>query len=508
MGGTTRRPYGSTAKTRQMVLAALGVVKVATAEQIRQLMCPGTASAQTVRNGCLDLAREGLVESLGSASRINANGNQVTEKLWNLTGPGLEAAATLLDRPTKEMGGTARGAARAGAKHAVKVTDTIAAFLQTSPEPTRPVLRKRSQAATTAPASVPSHDATPAAPAPQQRPVGMGRIASWATEVVLPVAGTQTTPAKGSLRADAVLTAPEHRLPVLFVEVDNGTENPVTLSYKVSRYRDFFRRTVKHPSASPGWQDDARVPLWQLMFDPLKAKPRSRGYWRQDHPPLAIVFTKKVGATAMNNRIDHVVRLTRLHWEGHYRSGHSYSPSEDDSFTDYQDTVPLLLTTLDRLQQHGPLGAVWWRAGHGAWETLADALANPDGKAAYEHREAVRREEERQQREREQREYEEQWEREEREAKARRDRQRAQRAAEEEARKSAVEPDPTCQQCGGPLKKANTATDDPQEDLAPPPDGLRCAACRIQLAEPTTRIGRFIRRVIDRPSSDSGRWYV
>ncbi|MEV0375805.1 hypothetical protein AB0I10_39790, partial [Streptomyces sp. NPDC050636] len=60
MGGTKRRPYGSTAKTRHMVLAALGVVKVATAEQIRQLMCPGTASAQTVRNGCLDLGRDGF----------------------------------------------------------------------------------------------------------------------------------------------------------------------------------------------------------------------------------------------------------------------------------------------------------------------------------------------------------------------------------------------------------------------------------------------------------------
>ncbi|WP_187413142.1 replication-relaxation family protein, partial [Streptomyces sp. WAC01526] len=142
MGGTKRWPYGSTAKTRQMVLAALGVVKVATAEQIRQLMCPGTASAQTVRNGCLDLGRDGLVESLGSASRTNANGNLVSEKLWNLTGPGLEAAAAVLDRPVREMGGTARGAARSGAKHTVKVTDTITAFLQTPPEPTRPVPRK------------------------------------------------------------------------------------------------------------------------------------------------------------------------------------------------------------------------------------------------------------------------------------------------------------------------------------------------------------------------------
>ncbi len=91
------------------------------------------------------------MESLGSASRTNAAGNLVSEKLWNLTGPGLEAAAAVLDRPVREMGGTARGAARVGAKHAVKVTDAIIAFLQTPPEPTRPVPRKRPHLATSTP---------------------------------------------------------------------------------------------------------------------------------------------------------------------------------------------------------------------------------------------------------------------------------------------------------------------------------------------------------------------
>ncbi|MFF9788604.1 hypothetical protein GTW98_10945 [Streptomyces sp. SID8375] len=73
----------------------------------------------------------------GSAGRTNANGNLVTETLWNLTGPGLEAAAAVLDRPVREMGGTARGAARSGAKHAVKVTDTLLW------RPVRPCLRPR-----------------------------------------------------------------------------------------------------------------------------------------------------------------------------------------------------------------------------------------------------------------------------------------------------------------------------------------------------------------------------
>lgn len=40
MGGTRVRRYGSTAMTRERVLEALGVVKVATAAQIRLLVCP------------------------------------------------------------------------------------------------------------------------------------------------------------------------------------------------------------------------------------------------------------------------------------------------------------------------------------------------------------------------------------------------------------------------------------------------------------------------------------
>ncbi|GLW19803.1 hypothetical protein Stsp01_65460 [Streptomyces sp. NBRC 13847] len=184
-----------------MVLAALGVVKVATAEQIRQLMCPGTASAQTVRNGCLELGRDGLVESLGSAGRTNANGNLVSEKLWNLTGPGLEAAAAVLDRPVREMGGTARGAARSGAKHAVKVTDTLAAFLQSPPEPTRPVPRRQPRPVPSVRCGAPAANDTAAAPAAvQERPQGLGQVGSWATEVVLPVSGTLTTPGKNTPR--------------------------------------------------------------------------------------------------------------------------------------------------------------------------------------------------------------------------------------------------------------------------------------------------------------------
>ncbi|GAA2695370.1 replication-relaxation family protein [Streptomyces lunalinharesii] len=477
MGGTKRRPYGSTAKTRQMVLAALGVVKVATAEQIRQLMCPGTASAQTVRNGCLDLARDGLVESLGSASRTNAGGHLVTEKLWNLSGPGLEAAAAELDRPMREMGGTARGAARAGAKHAVKVTDTISAFLQTPPEPTRPVPRKRPQSATTAVSSTPVGDDTDTGPTGvRERPQGLGQISSWATEVVLPVSGTLTTPGKNSPRADAVLTAPESGVPVMFVEVDNGTEDPIALSYKASRYREFFRRTVKVPGPSP--HSYARpTPMWERLYGPLG---------REGYPPLAIVFTKQVGPTAMKNRIARVQHLTEAHWAGEYQEhGASYGSDERDGYTDYTDAVPILVTTLDRLREHGPLGPTWFRFGHRTWQTLPDALDNPD-----DHRDYRRRADERARRHKQQREQQEKQQERERQEEFERWK------AEDAAAKAAKKPDPVCERCGGPLEGSRFEYD-PLEDDAPPADGAHCASCRIQLTEPTSRLGRMIRRLVN-----------
>ncbi|MFF4484683.1 replication-relaxation family protein [Streptomyces sp. NPDC021218] len=106
---------------------------------------------------------------------------------------------------------------------------------QSPPLPTNPVGRR---------AAVPApRRALPA------RPAGLGRLAGWETEVALPVVGTFTAPGKGSLRADAVLQAPEDGVPVLFVEVDNHTEPAATVAAKISRYRRFFQRKVKDHGA-------------------------------------------------------------------------------------------------------------------------------------------------------------------------------------------------------------------------------------------------------------------
>ncbi|MER0429571.1 replication-relaxation family protein [Streptomyces microflavus] len=293
MGGASVWPYKSTSRNRGLVLLALGVVKVATAEQLRQLVLPGTADVQTVRNVCKDLRSVGLVESVGRTSFTGMSGRPVWRDLWNLTTAGLASAATELGRPVKEMSGIARDAAKAGAPHALAVTDTIDAFCQFPPQPTKPIARR------TTPVPAPVRE-LPA------RPAGLGHLRGWETEVPLPVSGTFTTPARGSLRADAVLTAPEAGVPVLFVEVDNHTEPDAVVAWKIESYRRFFQRTTKDHRGRD-------APFWQTLWDDSG---------RDGHPPLALVFAKNgVSPEARMNRMKKIRDLSTACWQGTWHSG-------------------------------------------------------------------------------------------------------------------------------------------------------------------------------------------
>ncbi|MGN9796363.1 replication-relaxation family protein [Streptomyces sp. OZ13] len=282
-----------------LVLLALGVVKVATAEQLRQLVLPGTADVQTVRNACKDLRHAGPAESVGRAVRPGPSGRPVRHDLWNLTTAGLAAAASELGRPVRGMGGTARDAAKAGAAHALAVTDTIDAFRQSPPLPTKPVARR-----TTKP---PKQRVLPV------RPQGLGHLRGWETEVALPVAGTFTAPAKGSLRSDAVLIAPEDDVPVLFVEVDNHTEPAEVVARKIVRYREFFRRQVKDHRGRD-------IPLWSTLWDESG---------RGGYPPVALVFTKDVGPEARMRRMKKIKEASRACWEGRWYIDTGWQPPVD-----------------------------------------------------------------------------------------------------------------------------------------------------------------------------------
>ncbi|TXS35239.1 replication-relaxation family protein [Streptomyces sp. t39] len=320
--------YKSTGRARALVLLALGVVRVATAGQLRQLVLPGTADEQTVRNACKDLRDAGLTESAGRAWRPGRNGAPVAQDLWSLTPAGQAAAATELERPVEEMGATGRAAAQAGAAHQLAVTDVIDVIRQSPPLPTKPVPRRTT------------------GPGPRRelpvRPRGIGHLRGWTTDVALPGAG--------HLRADAVLTAPEDDVPVLFVEVDHHGEPPAAVAAKIAAYRDAFRLRVTDPHSQTA------VPLWSTRW-PAPGT---------GHPPLALVFAKDVPPPVLARRIDAIRDASRSCWQ---------PPAALDTWPDESDTVPLVTTTLALLREHGPHGPVWTRFGPA--QSLADALAHP-----------------------------------------------------------------------------------------------------------------------------------
>ncbi|WP_371676284.1 replication-relaxation family protein [Streptomyces sp. NBC_01276] len=310
MSERTLYPYGSTAGLRQDVLRVLGVLKVATAEQIRALTRPTAKSNKAHRNAALDLQLHGLTVSEGHA----ANGH----KLWGLTQAGLESAASLLRRGAEEMGGTARGTARHGAAHALAVNETITTFIQ-------PAMG-------------------------EARKTGLGDLSEWSTEVPLPASGTWSRPGVGSPRADAVLYAPQAEVSLLLVEVDCGTETAAIVAAKFDRYQRFFQREVEDT-------DGRRTLLWRTRWD---------GVERAEHPPVAAVFTG-LGSRGLRQRMEAVGELSARYWEP-CTSG---SGGRADRRT---KVIPILVTTLDRLRVHGPHGPTWWRYGHCSWESLEGAL--------------------------------------------------------------------------------------------------------------------------------------
>lgn len=125
------------------------------------------------------------------------------------------------------MGSTARGAGSSGASHPMAVNETVIALLRPKPNIAKLV------------------DDPPHVRAAVDGPDGIGTIASFWTEVPLPATGTWNAPGKGGAQADLVLIAPQDRVPLLFIEVDNCHETPEEPAAKLEKYARFFRRKVK-----------------------------------------------------------------------------------------------------------------------------------------------------------------------------------------------------------------------------------------------------------------------
>ncbi|MDJ0347617.1 replication-relaxation family protein [Streptomyces sp. H10-C2] len=445
MASTESKPKPrSTVRDQKDALRVLGVLKVATATQILNLVRPHLTDNKVMRNALLVLEARGEVVSEGNtagpAGRFGApdRTGEPSQKLWGLTPAGLDAAGRLLERGPEEMGGRARGAGRGGAPHAMGVNATIVAFSRG----------------------------------------GIGDVASWRTEVPHALA----TSGKQNVRADALLRAKEAGLPLLMVEVDRATEPVERVADKLAAYAACYRRRVNDPGTPSTWTsrrtgESDTVPYWETLY-PETGLPG----W----PPLAFVFTG-AGPRALHNRMQELAALTREYWA----ADECWYAQEDDGYLDFTDKVPLVLTTLDRLQEHGPHGPVWRRVAQERgqeFEPLLTALTDTRTLAAYQQRARKRRAA-----------AEARWQAEQAAREAKQQQQLQQWQAEEDKERA-----PAVPQCATPhCEQLVDAPVDWYTDITvPPEDGIYCGPCRHDQAYRNRGLRGALRR-IRKPSGDA-----
>lgn len=180
-----------------------------------------------------------------------------------------------------------------------------------------------------------------AAQAAVDAPAGIGTIASYWTEVPLPATGTWNAPGKGGAQADIVLTAPQDKVPLLFIGVDNCRETAEELADKLEKYARFFNKTMKDT-------DGKTRPMWRTRWT-------APATWPGDatHPPVLLVFNH-IGERNPNRTIPRLMELTRHLWQGERQKGGHH---HDDG------KIPIIATGLRNLRQHGPTGPVFLRFG-------------------------------------------------------------------------------------------------------------------------------------------------
>ncbi|MEV8321481.1 replication-relaxation family protein [Streptomyces sp. NPDC059900] len=357
----------STNDLRGDVLRVLGVLKVATADQIQRLSSPHLTYRHTLKTPASARKEARNAAHRGAANDLRRHGLSVDggrtrggEEVRLLTKEGLAVAAIDLDREPEEMGGMPKGAGRSGASHPMTVTETVIALIRPKPDLDL-VAREPAEAVAAARAAVDAPD-------------GIGSLTSYATEVALPVKGTWKNPAIGSARADIVVTAPDDGVPLLFIEADNCTEEPRLIAAKFDKYLRFFQRTEKDT-------DGRDKPMWRTRW----TTPEWEDYERV-HPPVLLVFSQ-VGKRPAKSQMAKVAGLTRSHWQGTWH--------RDGGYHSYDKCIPVVATTLELLREHGPAGPAFWRFGRDHHEPLRDAIGNPRRDAALARRRAQAREEQR-----------------------------------------------------------------------------------------------------------------
>ncbi|MFE3583176.1 replication-relaxation family protein [Streptomyces vinaceus] len=198
---------------------------------------------------------------------------------------------------------------------------------------------------------------------------GYGTPLSWQTEIAhrLPYGYTQY--------ADLTMRAPDAGVPAMLLEVDRVHEPVDDLMAKLRRYTDWFELlapkadAARAQAASGAAVHDFR--LWPRIY-PLAG--------REGYVPVAFVFTGKTAAQR-ESRMRRLERAARTYFAGEPYPGRGAGITA----VDYHQAVPVVVTELERITADpaGAAGAVWRRLGREEWQTLPEALDNPDGDRLY-----------------------------------------------------------------------------------------------------------------------------
>ncbi|MFF2751953.1 replication-relaxation family protein [Kitasatospora sp. NPDC058048] len=469
---SARNPNGSTAPLRADVLAALGVLKIATYKQLHALIAADEYRAhhrvEHVAEAVRDLEKHKLVDVRGATSPpgrrpapktapASADGDAKpkpggpgAEKIVGLTPLGLAAAAEALG-DDRDMGGHARGAGLTGAPHAMLVNELIITAVTGTTTHGAPPRTDNRQA--------PPRRALPTGPLP-------GGIEAWATETPHTITG------KFNVIPDAVVRLPEIGIPVLFLELDRGTMTDIRkVAGKLDNYKRYFDRTVQD-----GGQERLEVEVRYNAPEP------EYGYShrRTVRPPVLFVLDQgtrgsrpRYSPEALEQRLKGLRDATSEHWQGWA------GEQEGVTYATFHGKIPVLGTTVERLREHGWQGPTWWRFGRPGWHSLTDALNDePDWDLIDQRRQEREGQEKAEER---------------RAKKAEQDAADARYRAQLLAARAHNDRLHPCYTCQGPLGGAHDSGHELVENAEP--DRLECPAC---LADRRARNGRPI--VLDLPS--------
>ncbi|MFB6833798.1 hypothetical protein [Streptomyces hydrogenans] len=223
------------------------------------------------------------------------------------------------------------------------------------------------------------HAAAVTSTAAELHRAGIGHRLGFATEIGHRLADGYAQ------RADLVVRAPEAGVPVLLVEIDRRSEDAHDLVVKLRRYwqwgwllpKDADKRTVdlvrSRPDAIEHVGHEQR--LWRRVYPPTG---------REGLAPLAFVFADTTGAKVANT-VAVLEEAGRRYW-----APRRYDTLYPKAITarDYRQAVPVIVTTLEQLTEHGAGAAVWRRLGRTGEQTLTDALDNPEGHTLYRAQQA------------------------------------------------------------------------------------------------------------------------